>query len=347
MSLRNLLFDLKILKSHTFDLSIITVGNLTVGGTGKTPHVEYITSLLRDKYRIAVLSRGYKRKTHQFVLARPHSPVSEIGDEPKQIHNKFPDVPIAVDKNRTEGINKLQQQFNDLKVVILDDAFQHRYVKPGLAILLIDYNRPITSDYLLPVGRLRESFYEKRRANIVIVTKTPEDLRPMEKRIFKKKLNLFPYQRIFFTRYAYGDPLPVFPPSGRNSENQSSSLSMEPEKYDILLLTGIADPSPIYTYLQNYTSNIQHLNFPDHHQYTSNDMQTVHQQFKDIASNNKIILTTEKDAVRLQETTLPSELQNHIYYLPIHIQFHDQQAQSFDELIMRFVQENKVSILHQ
>ena len=209
--IRNLLFDINILRSTRFNIPVISVGNITVGGTGKTPHVEYLVQLLRNDYKLAVLSRGYKRKTNQFILASKSSGITEIGDEPKQIKLKFPGVYVAVDSNRVRGIRTLMQSIHNLDMVILDDAYQHRYVKAGLSILLIDYNRPIFKDMLLPAGNLREPRNNLNRADIIIVTKCPEILTSSQRGDFITRLRPNSKQAIFFTKFAYGSPVPVLP----------------------------------------------------------------------------------------------------------------------------------------
>lgn len=208
---RNALFDLGVLKSESFDVPVISVGNITVGGTGKTPHVEYLIDLLRHKCRVAVLSRGYKRKTRGYVVADSTATARTIGDEPYQMKHKFPDVTVAVDRDRRHGIRRLTEDksADGIDVVLLDDAFQHRYVKPGINILLVDYHRLIIYDKLLPAGRLREQLSGKNRADIVIITKCPADLKPMEFRVITKAMDLYPYQHLYFTRLDYGELHPL------------------------------------------------------------------------------------------------------------------------------------------
>jgi len=210
--IRNLLFDTGMLKSRTFNVPVISVGNITVGGSGKTPHVEYMVTLLHKRVRTAVLSRGYKRKSKGFVIAKNNTKIQEIGDEPYQMHQKFPDIIVAVDANRCHGIETLLSlpDTKNVNVILLDDAFQHRYVKPGLNILLTDYHRIITDDVLLPAGRLREPVNGKDRADIVIVTKCPPEMKPMEYRVLQRNMNLFPYQHLFFTTIIYKSLSPVF-----------------------------------------------------------------------------------------------------------------------------------------
>ena len=210
VKLRNTMFNIGVLKSRAFDIPVISVGNITVGGTGKTPHVEYLIRLLQDRFRVAVLSRGYKRSSKGFVQANAATTMPEIGDEPYQMKQKFPNITIAVDKNRCHGIDQLVANDQKLDVILLDDAFQHRYVKPGINILLVDYHRLIIYDELLPAGRLREPLEGKDRADIVIVTKCPKDLKPMEYRVITKAMNLFPYQQLFFSTIEYGQLRPLF-----------------------------------------------------------------------------------------------------------------------------------------
>ena len=239
---RNLLFRLGVLKSKAFDIPVISVGNITVGGSGKTPHVEYLVSLLLDKMKVAVLSRGYKRKSKGYVLASNESTMSQIGDEPYQMKQKFPALYVAVDKKRTRGIDRLtsDEQTKDVDVILLDDAYQHRYVKPGVNILLVDYHRLIIYDKLLPAGCLREPQEGKSRADIVIITKCPKDLRPMEYRVLMKALDLYPYQSLYFTTLVYDNLKPVY---GKGS----TALSSLPKACNVLLPTGIASQKIIIT----------------------------------------------------------------------------------------------------
>ena len=233
---RNFLFHIGVLKSQTFRVPVICVGNITVGGTGKTPHTELIISELKKKFRVACLSRGYKRKTRGFILANEHSTAAEIGDEPMQIKSKYPDILVACDGNRVRGIQKLLALPEPPEVILLDDAFQHRYVQADKNIVLIDYNRPVHEDCLLPAGRLRESVQALKRADYIIVTKCPKSIQPIEKRILSKHLKIKPYQQLFFTTLEYGKIKPLFPQYESIVPDRSSS---------ILCLTGIAQPFPI------------------------------------------------------------------------------------------------------
>ena len=236
--IRNSLFDIQAIKSIEFPIPLISVGNITVGGTGKTPHIEYLVELLKDEFTLATLSRGYKRKTRDFILADSLSGISDIGDEPVQIKNKYPDIHVAVDRRRVNGVRELMRRIPELDVILLDDAYQHRHIKPGLSILLIDFNRPLSEDHLLPAGRLREQGYERRRANIILITKCPDRLKPIERRIIVKDLKLYPFQHLFFTKLIYGKPVPVFADINKRIPLEE----MKAAKPHILMVTGIAGP---------------------------------------------------------------------------------------------------------
>lgn len=291
--IRNWMFDIGLKKSRSFDIPVISVGNLTVGGSGKTPHVEYLVRLLKDKVKVAVLSRGYKRKSKGYVLAEKQTRMQEIGDEPYQMKNKFADIYVAVDKDRCHGIEQLtgNKETNDTDVIILDDAFQHRHVKPGINILLVDYHRLIIYDRLLPAGRLREPLSGKNRADIVIVTKCPQDMKPMDFRVIMRAMNLYPYQKLFFTTLKYGRLIPAYCGEKRRLDSIGKNEN-------ILLLTGIASPEHMVTDLKPYTENIIQMNFPDHHQFTPKDIKMINEKFAGMPSP-KIIITTEKDNTRL------------------------------------------------
>lgn len=331
---RNLLFEVGVLKSRSFGVPVISVGNLTVGGTGKTPHVEYLIELLKDQFKVAVLSRGYKRKTNGFILANQQSTAREIGDEPYQIKQKFPDVAVAVDRKRTRGIERLMKSIPGLDVVLLDDAFQHRYVKPDINILLIDYHRLIVYDTLLPAGRLREPFKEKNRADVVIVTKCPNDLKSMEYRGIKKALNLFAYQRLYFTSLVYADLKPLY------REKECRPLDSLLQDEHVMLLTGIASPKQLQTDMEPYTSNVHPLTFSDHHQFSTKDVEQINQTFAALPSP-KCIITTEKDAARIVQTQgLTNEVRNALYVLPVTIQFLLDMQTTFNDNIIDYVRKN-------
>ena len=345
---RNLLFEMGILKSRPYSTPVISVGNITVGGTGKTPHVEYLIRLLKDRAKVAVLSRGYKRKTSGFVLAGDDATVRTIGDEPYQMKTKFPDITVAVDKKRTRGIEKLTSgdYVKDIDVILLDDAFQHRYVKPGINILLVDYHRLIIYDKLLPAGRLREPVVSKNRADIVIVTKCPKDLKPMEFRVITKAMSLYPYQQLFFSTHEFGTLRPVFPtaPNAEISQTLSESLADK----NVLLLTGIASPEQMLIDLKNYAKEVTPLAFSDHHDFKKKDVDRINEAFNALPSP-KLIVTTEKDETRLKQVEgLSDEVKSRLYVLPIKIQILLDQENTFNQSIINYVRKNsRNSILAQ
>lgn len=333
---RNMLFDIGVLKSRGFDVPVISVGNITVGGTGKTPHVEYLVKLLKDDFLVAVLSRGYKRKSKGFVLADAESRMEDLGDEPYQMKCKFPEVKVAVDKDRCHGIAMLTDEGNgnnEVDVVLLDDAFQHRYVKPGINILLVDYHRLIIYDKLLPAGRLREPLSGKNRADIVIVTKCPADLRPMEYRVITKAMNLFPYQKLFFTTLAYGKLKAL--ESGREMELEGIRKDTH-----VLLLTGIASPNQLILDLQPYTPHIHPLTYGDHHPFSDEDFRHINYEFESLP-DPKMIITTEKDATRIYgREGLSAEVKEKMYILPVNIRFMLDQEEMFNQNIIGYVRKN-------
>jgi tetraacyldisaccharide 4'-kinase len=341
---RNMLFDYQFIKSREFPIPIISVGNITVGGTGKTPLIEYLIELLKEENNVAALSRGYKRKTRKFILASKDSSVNEIGDEPVQIKQKFPDVQVAVDRRRVNGIEQLMEKIRDLDVILLDDAYQHRYVNPGLSILLIDFNRPITEDRLLPSGWLREQAYERRRANLILITKCPDRLKPIERRLIVKDLTLYPFQHLFFTKIRYGKPQPVFREAG-TPVNLDEIKAARP---DILMVTGIANPRLYKKHLRGISTRITDLVFPDHHAYTEKDILSITQTFEGLQGPDRYIFTTEKDAMRLRNfTDLAVPIQQYMYYIPVGIEFLNEDTGNFNAQIQTYVRSNKRdSILH-
>ena len=334
VSLRNTMFNIGLLKSRAFDIPVISVGNITVGGTGKTPHVEYLIRLLHDTFHVAVLSRGYKRTSKGYIKATPQSTMPEIGDEPYQMKQKFPDITVAVDKDRCHGIEQLMADDQQLDVVLLDDAFQHRYVKPGINILLVDYHRLIIYDELLPAGRLREPLEGKERADIVIITKCPKDLKPMEYRVVTKAMNLFPYQQLYFTTIDYDRLRPVF------HREQAEKELHELADVHVLLLTGIGSPEQVQHDLQPYAPHLTTLTFADHHVLNDKDVQLINETFEALPSPS-IIVTTEKDATRLQEAEgLSEHVRANLYILPIRICFMQEQGESFNNYIINYVHKN-------
>ncbi|URM37267.1 tetraacyldisaccharide 4'-kinase [Flavobacterium anhuiense] len=318
-SIRNFLFDKGILKSTSFDLPVIAVGNLSVGGTGKTPQIEYLIRLLSDKYKIATLSRGYKRKSEGFVLADENSNAEILGDEPFQFHQKFPNVMVAVDANRTNGIQQLLSKDEKPEIILLDDAYQHRKVKAGFYILLTSYGDLYADDFMLPTGNLRESRRGAARANIVVVTKCPKILTEEEQAKIRLKLKLNAAQQVFFTFIDYD--MVIF---GKNEKIAVNEIKSESK----LLLAGIAKPKPFFDYLKNESDEC--LTFPDHHHFSDADLDSILRK-----ANGRKIITTEKDYVRLKD----SELIDQLYYLPIKSSFINHQ-QDFDTTILEYVKEN-------
>ena len=336
--LRNKLFDWGYLKERSFDLPVICVGNITVGGTGKTPHTEYLIKLLQKSRQVAVLSRGYKRKSSGFVLAEEGTPVHWIGDEPFQMKQKFPGIHMAVDADRCHGIEQLCKRSvtPNTEVILLDDAFQHRHVKAGLNILLVDYNRMITEDTLLPAGRMREHESGKFRAQVVIITKCPHDMKPMDYNILTKQMDLFAYQKLYFTTLSYGKLHPLF-----NGGKEYPVKSIHPNVH-ILLVTGIATPQKLETDLHNHVNNPVHtLAYADHHNFTDEDMLEIERQFSRLPEGKRMIITTEKDAVRMEShPSLPETIKPYIYVLPIEITFLQDQQESFNQIILDYVRKN-------
>lgn len=339
VGIRNEMFNLKILPSREFDFPVISVGNITVGGTGKTPHTEYIINLLKSSLRVATLSRGYKRKTRGFLLAGTDSTVRQVGDESIQIKQKFSDIIVAVDADRVRGIEKLTELPEPPDVIVLDDAFQHRYVTPGLNILLTDYERLITKDSLLPYGRLRELASNRYRANIIIVTKCPPQIKPIDERIITKELYIRPYQQLYFTRLEYSDSRPVF------SEEIEITDHNLMDGAAILLFTGIANPNPLREYLSHKSRNVLELKFSDHHSYTAKDIDEIVAMYYALPDGKRLIFTSEKDMVRIRETdNLPDIIRKNLYYIPVTISFLNGANKDFDRKILNYVRDNKRNI---
>lgn len=333
--LRNKFFDWGWLRSKDFDLPVICIGNIAVGGTGKTPHTEYVIKLLSDAgLNVATLSRGYKRKRKGYILADENSDARQIGDEPCQMKRKFPAIAVAVDEDRTHGIERLLQLKEPrIDAILLDDAFQHRHVKAGLNILLTDYHRLWCDDALLPAGNLREPAQAKNRAQIVIVTKCPKDIKPIDFNIIGKRLQLYPYQRLYFSSLRYGRPVALFPRPD-NTPGLSDDVAA-------LLVTGIASPEPMLQEVQAHIRTARLLAFPDHHDFSKKDFLEIERKFDLLEGPNKCILTTEKDAARLRNSPLlPERLKPYIYIIPIEIYFLQGQQQTFNHNIINYVRTN-------
>ena len=330
---RNKCFDKNILPSKSFEIPVISVGNLTMGGTGKSPHIEYLIRLLSEDYKVATLSRGYKRKTKGFILADDQTTAKEIGDEPFQFKSKFENIQVAVDEKRVRGISKIQEQIPEVDAILLDDAFQHRYVKPGLSILLTDFHNLYSQDYIVPSGSLREFPSGARRADIIVVTKCAKVLSPLTRIRINEELKPLPHQELYFSYIEHGAYTPI--PGIKFIPDKKKKYST------ILLFAGIANSYPLEFYLKNLCIDLEILKFPDHHEYNKKDVTLILETFDSIFSQNKIIVTTEKDAMRLMYPEYIKMLKHYpVCYIPIEIKFHKEDKIKFDNQILQYVKEN-------
>jgi tetraacyldisaccharide 4'-kinase len=331
LRIRNLLFDTGILPSYKAPLPVICIGNLSLGGTGKTPHTEYLIRLFSKEFKTATLSRGYGRRTKGFRYVEATSLATETGDEPLQLKKKFrEDIVVAVCENRKEGLLKLSNDHPETALILLDDAFQHRRVQAGLNILLTDYTHPFFRDFVLPAGNLREPRSGLKRADVVIITKCPETITENQYDYYRKRI---PGKEIFFSFIRYGIPL---------SLQNDSPLISPLENSNVLLLTGIANSRPLEKYLLGKNCRLQKLEFPDHHEYSGADMDKLMALFESMSEKNNIIVTTEKDAMRLrQPQTLKLIEKLPLYYVPIHIEFNDNDSSRFQNILHRYVNGNK------
>jgi len=325
--LRNKLFDRNILRGTAFNLPVICIGNLSVGGTGKSPMAEYLLRLLKDRYQVATLSRGYKRKTKGYILAGAATTALEIGDEPMLFHLKFPQVAVAVGEERLVAIPQLLQDKPDTQVILMDDAFQHRYIRAGLNILLTEYNNLFTRDFYLPTGDLRDSKSAYRRAQLIIVTKCPEDLDEVGRQQIIREINPLEGQSVFFASLEYGTPYHII---------TNAALSLDKDM-ELLLVCGIANPKPLKAYLEKETSSYENITYNDHHIFSIDDLKAIRKRFDQMTADKKIILTTEKDGVRLlkfhQElAALP------LYVIPVRHKILFGQAETFNAAILTFIE---------
>lgn len=331
-AVRNAMFDLNLIKSHEFPLPTICIGNISVGGTGKTPHTEYLIELLKEKRRIAVLSRGYGRKSKGYIKAGVSTAMPQIGDEPFQIKNKYPEITVAVCEKRAVGIERLTAEEKGIEAILLDDAYQHRHVKAGLNILLIDSNRPIWQDRVLPFGRLRESVSGIRRADVVIMTKC-KSLSAEEAKWCRGYIKRRKDIPIFFSRMRYGKCYPIF--AGTAPFEQ-----IKPQQ-EVLVVTGIANPAPLKEEIEKCGAKVTMMRFGDHHNFTQGDIAAIAEAFSSIESGEKIIITTEKDATRLmQRNDIPQSIKEHIYALPIKVEILEGEEKMFNQIIESYVTEN-------
>ena len=326
-NLRNLLFDIGIFSSRTFNIPIICIGNLSVGGTGKTPLCSYIISVLEGK-NIAVLSRGYGRNTTTYQKVSSRSKVEKVGDEPLLLKQKHPSCLVLVNENRKKGIEKILKSHPEIDVILLDDGFQHRGVKAGLNILITDYNLPYYKDFLLPMGTLRESKKGSERADIIVVSKSPNEINPTEKKGIIQQLSIFITQKCYFSQVQYKNWKCI---------TTNESLLVE-EEYSITLVTGIANPTPLLEILTENEHSVSHLKYADHHNYTLKNIEDILTKYNQDSSAKKLILTTEKDAVKLRK--FEKELRDtNFYFAPIETVF--EEKEKFEKQILNYVTANK------
>ena len=327
---RHWLFDKNIFKSASFNFPIICVGNIATGGTGKTPMTEYLVEMLKNHFTIATLSRGYKRKTKGFAIADKNTTAIDIGDEPMQFHVKYPDITVAVGEERLVAIPQLLHAMPETEVIILDDAFQHRQVKAGFNILLTDYKNMYYKDFLVPAGNLRDIPQAANRAQVIVVTKCPCNMDNTEKEKIMNRLKPVKDQHVFFTENKYGRPYHIFNKQYGELRNDTS----------LLLITGIANPAYMIEFLKRNTGGMEVLQFSDHHIFTSDDLKNIKVKFTNISRQNKLILTTEKDSMRLQK--FEKELSGlPVYCLPVQHHFLFYEAGKFENLVMGFIQSFK------
>ncbi|HEY9113927.1 MAG TPA: tetraacyldisaccharide 4'-kinase [Bacteroidales bacterium] len=332
--IRHWMFNKGYLKSTSFSIPVISIGNLSLGGTGKTPFVEYLIRLLTEQYKVATLSRGYGRKTTGFLMGDQFSGHEDVGDEPMQYIRKFANkITVAVDEDRCRGVSYLMENDNKLDVILLDDAFQHRYIKPGLSVLLTDYSKLYAEDYLLPVGTLRDVVSSAKRADIIIVTKTDRVLSPISKQRVLEVLQPEQNQPVYFSYIDYGHFVP-FP--------DAEGFKIPKNISKIILFTGIVNHYPLEEHLRFQCNELISFNYPDHHIYTRNDLQKIKKAFDDAYESKKLIVTTEKDAMRLINSPYLSELKYlPLFYVPIKVRLHGTDAMSFNKQILEYVKKNK------
>ncbi|WP_442794814.1 tetraacyldisaccharide 4'-kinase [Pelobium manganitolerans] len=329
--IRNKFYDWGWFKSYSFNLPIISVGNLEVGGSGKTPMVEYLIKLLKNDHKLATLSRGYGRKTKGFLWVKPNDDASNTGDEPLQMAQKFKNIGVAVCENRVAGIKKIRQTHN---LILMDDAYQHRAVKPGLSLLLFNYHQINKPRFLLPAGNYRETFSGRKRAQVLIASKCPQNLSAEERQSIKNILAPYPHQKLFFSALAYASSLKnVF-----TAEKLPKELITD--DWHVLLLTGIAKPEPLYQNVLSYTPKIAHHRYADHHQFSDKNIRKLVEAFDAIASDKKIIITTEKDAVRLKTDKFAELRALHVYQWPIEVVFLFNEGEAFNHLIKEYAEIN-------
>ena len=340
MDVRNWMFDRGLLSSSSAPIPTICVGNLSVGGTGKTPHTEYLLRLLQSKgWHSGMLSRGYGRCSKGYVAGKGRNAL-EIGDEPWQIMHSCAPAKVSVCEKRSEGLKRMLEESDAPKVVVLDDAYQHRYITAGLYILLTDYAHPYFSDHVLPAGRLREARSGAKRADIVVVTKCPGDLSEMEQQRIRGKLRLLPHQSLFFSKMEYGvlwNPFSEADPLTHGTNVNAPICNMS--TLDALLVCGIAHPEEFVKYFQTQCASVNVLSFPDHHRFTADDLSAIAGQAQDA----DIIITTQKDWARLSDYDLPDVIKQKLCVQPIEVKFLHQTENTFNQIILDYVTENSTN----
>ena len=327
---RNWTYRRGIVRGISFSVPVISVGNLSVGGAGKTPHIEYLIRLLDPYLNIATLSRGYRRKTRGFMVVQPTMAVEEVGDEPLQYARKFPEVMVTVAEERAFAIPEIVGRRPDTQLVLLDDAFQHRAVKPGLNILLTEYARPFTRDHLLPSGRLREWRSGYERADVIVVSKCPPELDREAADRLREEIDPLPHQRVYFSYYAYGEPYYLL--------DHRYRLRME-EGIDVLLLSAIANTDYLLLHLRSRTPSLRSLEYADHHYFSDGDMANLKAKFLEMQGGHRAIITTEKDATRLEAHREWIDAEKlPIFVLPVAVKFHFGEGEAFDGLVREYLQ---------
>lgn len=329
LHIRHWLFNTGIMRGKSADIPVVCVGNITVGGTGKTPVVEFLADRMSEDYRIAVLSRGYGRNTRGYLEVAADSSYRDVGDEPKQIKRKFPRTVVVVCEDRREGIRRIRQEHPEVNMIIMDDGFQHRSVKPTVNIILMDYTRPIYKDHLLPWGNLRDLRSQMRRADMVVVTKTPPEMTPIERRLMVKSLKLYPYQHLFFTAMHQGELKPVFP---ERTEGRGPVRN-------IAVMSGIGNPGPMAEGLKKRYNVVATFTFPDHHAYRVKDLRKIEADLAELPGDTAIV-TTEKDGVKLtSRKQVPEEIQKRLYVVPIKLEFPEGDREKFIKALYKEIKE--------
>jgi tetraacyldisaccharide 4'-kinase len=334
VGIRDFLYKQGMLKGGEFDVPIIAVGNLSVGGAGKSPHIEYLIRFLKEYLNVATISRGYKRKTKGYLTVQARNTAEQVGDEPLQFKRKFPDIFVTVAESRTFAVPRIVMQNPEVQVILLDDAFQHRSIKPGLNILLTEFHHPFTQDYLLPSGRLREWRSAYKRADIIIVSKCPSQITEEDRARFKEEIKPLSYQQLFFSYYQYQRPFYMF--------NRQYVVNFE-DDIEVLLICAIARTEYLTDYLNSQVGHVQIMEYEDHHYFTEYDLGQLKKHFNLMEGQKKIIVTTEKDAMRLElHRKLILENKLRMFVLPIGVVFHFEEGEQFQEEVKEFLLDFKV-----